>query len=112
MNNKKQKDSRKLRNFVFECPSCGPFVKAYAEVLTRGSDSPYAIEIMDPAEMGSYDVEEIIIRPRPEGELEKYAYCGHCGSLVGHSLVNKWGITKEQEIEDRRKALVLEKEKN
>ena len=109
MDNKEQNDNKKLRNIVFECPSCGPFVKAYAEVTAKCSDTPFAIEILEPAEMGSYDIEVISIRPRPEGEVEKYAYCG---SLVGHSLINRWGISNKQEIEDKRQHLMMEKEKN
>jgi uncharacterized Zn finger protein len=112
MNKKRQNENKKLQNIVFECPSCGPFVKAYAEVTTRCSETPFAIEILEPAEMGSYDIEVISIRPRPEGEVEKYAYCGHCGSLVGHALVNRWGISNKQEIEDKRQHLMMEKEKN
>lgn len=109
---KEQNDNKKLQNIVFECQSCGPFVKAYAEVTAKCSDTPFAIEILEPAEMGSYNIEVIPIRPRPEGEVEKYAYCGHCGSLVGHALVNRWGISNKQEVEDKRQHLMMEKEKN
>tara|TARA_B100000315_G_C14430925_1_gene520085 strand:+ start:432 stop:785 length:354 start_codon:yes stop_codon:yes gene_type:complete len=109
---KKRTQKKKLQNIVFECPSCGPFVKVYAEISTRESDSPFAIEIMDPAEMGSYDVDEIIIRSRPEGELEKYAYCGHCGTLVGHALLNRWGISNEFVVQDDRKIIGLDYEKD
>ena len=106
------RQKNKLNNVVFECQSCGPFVKAYAEVTAKCSDTPFAIEILEPAEMGSYDIEVISIRPRPEGEVEKYAYCGHCGFLVGHALVNRWGISNKQEVEDKRQHLMMEKEKN
>jgi len=109
---KEQNDNKKLQNIVFECQSCGPFVKAYAEVTAKCSDTPFAIEILEPAEMGSYNIEVIPIRPRPEGEVEKYAYCGHCGFLVGHALVNRWGISNKQEVEDKRQHLMMEKEKN
>lgn len=99
---------KKIRDIIFHCSKCGPFVKAFAEVTTKGSDSPFAIEILEPAEMGTYDLEVLHIRPRPEGEIEKYAYCGHCGSLIGHAVINRWGISRESGQKDDRKILRLD----
>ena len=102
---------KKKTQAFFECRKCGPFVKAFSEIYVIDSDDPFAIEIMEPTEMGFYEKEVIILRPTPEGEKHKLAFCGHCGGFVAHGVFRQWGDETESVRHKGPKSLYQQKNK-
>mgnify|MGYP001162372367 CR=1 FL=1 len=85
-----------IYDISFSCNTCGPFIKAFRESYVRGIDDPYCIEILDPigdelCDEISYNSETIELKSKPEGEMYKLSYCGHCGTLIGYTFHKRWG---------------------
>ena len=76
---------------MFFCPQCCPFVKVYTEVWTRGSDGPYKIEFIHHIDGNAEIADEVVIKPRAEGEKIDYSYCGKCNQLIDKNESMNWG---------------------
>jgi len=76
---------------MFLCLQCGPFVRVYTEVWTRESDGPYKIEFIHHIEGNAELADEVLIKPKPEGEKIDYSYCGKCNQLISKDESMNWG---------------------
>jgi len=75
---------------MFICPKCGPFVRVYKEKWTIDSEGPYKIEFVQHIDGGAVVVDEVSIKPKPDGEQLTYAFCGQCKRLIDREKSCEW----------------------